>query len=116
MPADGYSRKQFFKSFSVEIAPSEWLYNQANKGSVFLRTVVLKKAGGERDVSDQLSGKLPTPGSHPILVKYADSTRAFAAYWRLRVDLKLVDTQERPDTVSCEARVRHRARVSHSKP
>ena len=92
------------------------LYNQANKGSVFLRTVVLKKAGGERDVSDQLSGKLPTPGSHPILVKYADSTRAFAAYWRLRVDLKLVDTQERPDTVSCEARVRHRARVSHSKP
>ena len=65
------------------------LYNQANKGSIVLQTAVLKKAGGVRDVRDQLSGELPVPGSHPILVKYADPTRAFAAYWRLRVDVKL---------------------------
>jgi len=67
------------------------LYNQTNKGTILLQSALLKKAGGERDVSGQLSGELPTPGSRPLLVKYTDQTRAFAAYWRLRVDLKFVE-------------------------
>ncbi|GIT30912.1 MAG: hypothetical protein Ct9H300mP1_29580 [Planctomycetaceae bacterium] len=67
------------------------LYNQANKGSIILRTAVPEEGRGR--TGRQRPGyqaNCPPRGGHPILVKYADQTRGpFSAYWRLRVDLKL---------------------------
>ena len=65
------------------------LYNQTNKGRVALRKMVLKKAGGERDVTENLTGELPPLDGKPVIARFEDRTRAFAAYWRVRVDLKL---------------------------
>ncbi|MEE3373466.1 MAG: hypothetical protein VX346_29280 [Planctomycetota bacterium] len=61
------------------------VYNQNKRGSIALRDVVLKKAGGIQDVTDRLDGALPNWGSTPFVVQFTDQTRAFAAYWRAHV-------------------------------
>ena len=65
------------------------LYNQGKQGHIALRRVVLKKAGGEQDVTERLTGELPALDGTPTIVKFEDQLRAFAAYWRVRIDIQL---------------------------
>jgi len=64
------------------------LYNEARKGTIVLRSAEIKKAGGAQDVTRQIEGAWAAPCRGPVLVQYADETRAFAAYWRARIVLR----------------------------
>ena len=64
------------------------VYNQNKQGSIALRAVELRKAGGIQDVTDRLDGILPTRDDNPAVVQFTDQTRAFAAYWRAHVTFR----------------------------